>query len=156
MGTLLDINGDFGIPQMVRYRQGEKFDTHFDWYGYPERYGAKWFDRIASFFVYLDGEGVVGGETWFPLIDAGKNAHGKWMRRTGREGEDGGTMFVPKTGNALFWVNLYANGTGDQRVLHAGLPLLEGRKTAMNMWPKKIYKKGWWDTHPHLLRSKGK
>jgi prolyl 4-hydroxylase len=162
MGTLLEIKDEppFGIPQMVRYHQGEKFDIHRDWYGRPERYNGGWFDRVASFFVYLDGDGIVGGETWFPLIDVGEkkngkgNGNGKWMRRTaGGDGEDGGTMFVPKKGNALFWVNLFANGTGDKRVEHAGLPLLDGRKTAMNLWPKKVYEMGWWDEYSHLVHS---
>jgi prolyl 4-hydroxylase len=50
--------------------------------------------------------------------------------------------FVPRGSNALFWVNLYANGTGDERTVHAGLPLLEGRKTAMNIQPRKFYGRG--------------
>lgn len=47
--------------------------------------------------------------------------------------------FRPVRGNALFWVNLDANGTGDSRTLHAGLPLQDGLKTAMNIWPRQYY-----------------
>ncbi|KUJ16185.1 uncharacterized protein LY89DRAFT_669730 [Mollisia scopiformis] len=147
MGTLLDLDGDFGTPQIVRYEKGEKFDTHHDWYDTPQRMKdgtSRWFNRVASFFVYLDGEGVQGGETWFPFIEA-RDGDGKWIR--GEDGEGGGTKFVPRRGNALFWVNLHGNGTGDQRVVHAGLPLAEGRKTAMNIWPRKFYRRerGWWN-----------
>lgn len=151
MGTLLDADGDFGTPQLVRYEVGQKFDTHHDWYEAPQRMrdgGARWFNRIASFFVYLDGHNVTGGETWFPYVEAREGmGAGKWMRREGKgkEGEEGGTVFMPKRGNALFWVNLHANGTGDERVVHAGLPLSGGRKTAMNIWPRKFYKRGWWN-----------
>ncbi|KAE8442562.1 hypothetical protein EG329_003049 [Mollisiaceae sp. DMI_Dod_QoI] len=149
MGTLLDIDGDFGTPQIVRYEKGEKFDTHHDWYDTPQKMrdgSGRWFNRVASFFVYLDEKEIEGGETWFPFVRAREGkGEVKWMRREGKGEEEGGTMFVPKRGNALFWVNLHANGTGDERVVHAGLPLQEGRKTAMNIWPRKFYKRGWWN-----------
>jgi prolyl 4-hydroxylase len=63
-----------------------------------------------------------------------KGEKGKW-----RKHEEGGTAFAPRGGNALFWVDLHGNGSGDGRVVHAGLPLVEGRKTAMNIWPRKFY-----------------
>lgn len=56
-----------------------------------------------------------------------------------REHENGGLAFRPIAGNALFWVNLFANGTGDTRTLHAGLPVGEGTKTAMNIWPRAYF-----------------
>jgi len=56
-----------------------------------------------------------------------------------REHPDGGLAFRPVAGNALFWVNLHANGTGDARTRHAGLPVVAGRKTAMNIWPRQYY-----------------
>jgi prolyl 4-hydroxylase len=151
LGTLLSPIDDFGTPQLVRYEQGQKFDVHHDWYDSPQRINdgsGRFFNRIASFFVYLEAEEgkVRGGETWFPHIEAKENP-GKWGKRVnGMGGEvEKGAMFVPRKGNALFWVNLHANGTGDERVVHAGLPLLSGRKTAMNIWPRKIYerRRGW-------------
>ncbi|TVY21570.1 Prolyl 4-hydroxylase 13 [Lachnellula arida] len=156
--SLLSDSEDFGTPQIVRYAPGQKFDLHYDWYPSPQplsgRRGLS-FNRVASFFVYLDeseaslkkggerdgdGDGDVGGETWFPYIETrgeGKgNGNGgkKW-----RKHEDGGTAFRPRRGNAVFWVNLHGNGTGDERVQHAGLPLREGVKTAMNIWPRRVY-----------------
>ncbi|KAL2070538.1 hypothetical protein VTL71DRAFT_13564 [Oculimacula yallundae] len=150
----------FGTPQIVQYGPGEHFATHHDWYDTPQllrdrdlKIGqgqgqGKWmFNRWASFFVYLD-EGAVGGETWFPYIDisaslpdsSGKGAT-KWRSHRGGDGEGNqGVDFLPKKGNALFWVNLHANGTGDGRVVHAGLRVKEGTKTAMNIWPRVFYK----------------
>lgn len=55
---------------------------------------------------------------------------GRWREH------EGGTAFTPVEGNALFWVNLMPSGRGDKRVMHAGLPVEEGRKTAMNIWPR--------------------
>ncbi|KAL1902428.1 hypothetical protein Sste5346_001409 [Sporothrix stenoceras] len=56
-----------------------------------------------------------------------------------REHENGGMAFRPIAGNALFWVNMFPNGTGDTRTLHAGLPVGEGTKTAMNIWPRAYF-----------------
>ncbi|TVY23685.1 Prolyl 4-hydroxylase [Lachnellula hyalina] len=156
--ALLAPTEDFGTPQIVRYAPGGKFDLHYDWYPAPQplpggRRGVA-FNRVASFFVYLDGlelesesetetevglkkgGGDVGGETWFPYIESGRGREGKgkW-----RNHEDGGTAFVPRRGSVVFWVNLHANGTGDERVQHAGLPLRGGVKTAMNIWPRRVY-----------------
>lgn len=73
-----------------------------------------------------------GGETWFPFVEQVEG-------RGWRPYEKGGTVFTPKSGSALFWVNLFKNGTGDGRVVHAGLPLEGGRKTAMNIWPRRFF-----------------
>lgn len=96
--------------------------------------------------MYLDehdseaggGVGDVGGETWFPYIETGREGEGRGKGKW-RKHEDGGTAFKPRRGNAVFWVNLHGNGTGDERVQHAGLPLREGVKTAMNIWPRRVY-----------------
>ena len=144
LGTILDEDGDFGTPQVVSYRTGEKFDVHHDWYDAPQRLkDGRWFNRIASFFVFLEEEELVGGETWFPylegreMVEGGEDGEMMW-----RMHEDGGVAFKPKGGNAVFWMNLFRNGTGDGRVVHAGLPLGGGTKTAMNVWPRKFYKDG--------------
>lgn len=116
---------------MVRYETGERFDLHHDWYDTPQQVrdgSGRMFNRIASFFVYLEDE-CEEGETWFPYIEGTVDGKGKW-----RKHEDGGLAFSPRTGSALFWVNLHNNRTGDTRVMHAGLPLTSGRKTAMNIW----------------------
>jgi len=144
MGTLLEFTDDLGTPQIVRYEKGQKFDLHHDWYDSPQMLKdgtRRWFNRLGSFFVYLEAKDVEEGETWFPYLKykydglGVKDGHGeKWISG----GEGGGVKFVPRKGSAIFWMNLHRNGTGDERVMHAGLPLKAGRKTAMNIWPRQF------------------
>jgi len=165
MGTMMrDGWDDMGPAQLVRYRAGQRFNIHHDWYTMPRPAPAsdgsarKW-NRVASFFAILQ-DNCTGGETHFPYIGGvappspwGQQAwlggiEGERERRSGadgevqplwREHEDGGLAFRPVAGNAIFWVNLHANGTGDMRTRHAGLPLGDGLKTAMNIWPRQYY-----------------
>ncbi|KAI0131484.1 hypothetical protein F4814DRAFT_457309 [Daldinia grandis] len=146
LGTMLDPSrDDIGPPQLVRYTAGQRFNRHHDWYDRPQptRRGmlgrGKSWNRIASFFAILEDQ-CTGGETWFPFVNttALSKADEKGQRLW-RNHEDGGLAFKPVAGNALFWVNLLQNGTGDERTVHAGLPVVEGLKTAMNIWPRKFY-----------------
>ncbi|EGS18936.1 uncharacterized protein CTHT_0055490 [Thermochaetoides thermophila DSM 1495] len=159
LGTMIrDGWDDMGAPQLVRYREGEKFNHHHDWFENPQMAydgtSRKW-NRVASFFAILQ-DNCTGGETYFPYAKpialpgpwGAKMWHGEVRRQKNkteevkplwREHEDGGLAFRPVAGNAIFWINLHANGTGDTRTLHAGLPLDSGLKTAMNIWPKHFY-----------------
>ncbi|KAI8630795.1 hypothetical protein F5Y19DRAFT_34101 [Xylariaceae sp. FL1651] len=144
MGTMIDPSrDDIGPPQLVRYKAGQLFNKHHDWYDTPQPTrrgmrgrGRSW-NRIASIFAILEDE-CKGGETWFPYID---NTHSRRddTKHLWRSHEEGGLAFRPVAGNALFWVNLHPNGTGDDRTIHAGLMVEEGLKTAMNIWPRKFY-----------------
>ncbi|KAI0376562.1 hypothetical protein F5Y04DRAFT_266066 [Hypomontagnella monticulosa] len=146
LGTMLDpTRDDIGPPQLVRYTAGQRFNRHRDWYERPQpaRKGmlgrGKSWNRIASFFAILQDQ-CTGGETWFPLVNTTApsridgEGRGFWRRP-----DEGGLAFRPVAGNAVFWVNLFANGTGDDRTVHAGLPVEDGLKTAMNIWPRKFY-----------------
>ncbi|KAK1989804.1 hypothetical protein LX36DRAFT_537778, partial [Colletotrichum falcatum] len=144
MGAALAPGRDeVGAPQLVRYAAGQRFGAHRDWYdGFqPDaRTGRdrRW-NRVASFLAVLE-DGCEGGETWFPRVRAATPQHlagERRRRRHWRRHEDGGLAFRPVRGNAVFWVNLHANGTGDERVVHAGLPVVSGVKTAMNIWPRR-------------------
>ena len=158
MGTMMrDGWDDMGPPQLVRYSAGQRFNIHHDWYDVPlwatDGTTRRW-NRVASFFAILD-DNCTGGETHFPYIDGIVSPSprqepawvGSWINAKGdedlrplwRRHEDGGLAFRPVAGNAMFWVNLHPNGTGDTRTMHAGLPLGEGRKTAMNIWPRQYY-----------------
>jgi prolyl 4-hydroxylase len=147
MGTMMPSAYDFGIPQLVRYTAGQRFDNHHDWFEQPQMLmDGRWFNRVASFFVFLETDGVKGGETLFPFIEGvegkfldGKDGKGEKGRDYRKVEGGGGVAFRPVEGNAIFWVNLFANGTGDDRTIHAGMPVLEGRKTAMNIWPRKFF-----------------
>ncbi|KAL8366460.1 hypothetical protein RB595_004983 [Gaeumannomyces hyphopodioides] len=160
-GLFRDGWDDVGPPQLVRYAAGQRFDLHSDWWGVPraaaDGSGRGW-NRLASFLVGLQ-DNCTGGETYFPFVappvapglggeaDEGvlETEDQEMMRRwTGREPvwrrhPKGGVAFRPVAGNAVFWVNLHANGTGDTRTKHAGLPIGEGLKTAMNIWPRQYY-----------------
>ncbi|KIH92393.1 hypothetical protein SPBR_03093 [Sporothrix brasiliensis 5110] len=162
LGTVL-VPGrdDIGAAQLVHYDNGQKFDLHHDWFRQPRLSDAdaaagrrRLYNRVATFFVVLQAN-CTAGETYFPQAvvpgaaktQSGSTAHAQndndgttesslpiW-----REHENGGLAFRPVAGNALFWVNLLANGTGDTRTLHAGLPVGEGTKTAMNIWPRSYF-----------------
>jgi prolyl 4-hydroxylase len=159
LGTALLAPGrdDMGKPQMVRYTAGQKFDLHTDWFARPRitdedarDQRRRMYNRVGTIFVVLQANCSDGGETWFPYVTPGlgvgdktdeqrqllqsKAGGGLW-----RMHEDGGLAFKPIPGNAIFWVNMYANGTGDRRTLHAGLPIKDGVKTAMNIWPRTFF-----------------
>ncbi|KXH35055.1 2OG-Fe(II)oxygenase family Oxidoreductase [Colletotrichum nymphaeae SA-01] len=143
LGTMMAPGRDeIGPPQLVRYTKGQRFNVHHDWYDdfQPDvRTGRrrKW-NRVASFFAILEDE-CTGGETWFPKIEAVTPQHRREEEEATmwRKHNDGGIAFKPVRGNAVFWVNLHGNGTGDGRVVHAGLPVGDGLKTAMNIWPRR-------------------
>lgn len=159
MGTMMRDGWDeMGPPQLVRYGPGQRFNVHHDWYDVPRRAAdgtARTWNRVASFFAVLDAN-CTGGETHFPHVATAIAPQsprkepgwvGGWVNARGEEDarplwrrhERGGLAFRPVAGNAVFWVNLHPNGTGDERTMHAGLPLGEGTKTAMNIWPRQFY-----------------
>ncbi|OIW27776.1 hypothetical protein CONLIGDRAFT_655519 [Coniochaeta ligniaria NRRL 30616] len=152
-GVLDSGRDDMGAPQMVRYTAGQRFDVHADWFARPrmaaEDGGAgrrRLYNRVATIFVVLENNSTGGGETWFPRVDGGGEGLVGGGEREGQLGqsnwrvhEDGGLAFRAVPGNALFWVNLLPNGTGDARVVHAGLPIVDGVKTGMNIWPRTFF-----------------
>ncbi len=149
MGTVVDRSKDaIEPPQMVRYTAGQKFDMHNDWYERPQpewRGRRRAWNRIASFLAILH-DNCTEGETYFPHIRPVTALPPEgWAADSAGEGEvawkpheKGGLMFRPIKGNALFWMNLHnANGTGDARLEHAGLPVKQGVKVAINIWPRR-------------------
>ncbi|CCC07844.1 hypothetical protein SMACR_01409 [Sordaria macrospora] len=160
MGTMLRDGWDeMGPPQLVRYRAGQRFNVHHDWFDRPlmanDGSNRVW-NRVASFFAILQ-DNCTKGETHFPhakpIISPSPWNEPMWrggledqklknvteLKPLWREHEDGGLAFRPVAGNAIFWVNLHPNGTGDERTNHAGLPLGDGLKTAMNIWPRRYW-----------------
>ncbi|KAI1169485.1 hypothetical protein F4777DRAFT_592689 [Nemania sp. FL0916] len=141
LGTILDPNEDeMGVPQLVRYTEGQEYNLHHDWLRIPQAAfdgSPRSFNRVASFFIILQ-DNCTGGETWFPSIKpVAPQSKQQEEGRLWREHEEGGLAFKPVAGNAIFWVNLFPNGTGDTRTVHAGLPVTSGLKTAMNIWPRQ-------------------
>lgn len=155
MGTMMRDDDEMGPPQLVRYTAGQRFNIHHDWFDRPQRAydgSRRVFNRVASFFAILQ-DNCTGGETYFPRV-SGPLTQGEYGRALEgcagpdswgqadpiwRVHEDGGLAFRPIRGNALFWGNLHPNGTGDERTTHAGLPVGDGLKTAMNIWPRQFH-----------------
>lgn len=152
--TMVEGRDEMGSPQLVRYTAAQRFNVHHDWYETPQwAYDGsnRKFNRVASFFAILQ-DNCTDGETYFPYIGgepaqkdssstAGSVGSRRWEKLdpVWRQHEDGGLAFRPVRGNALFWVNLHANSTGDERTMHAGLQVGQGLKTAMNIWPRQFY-----------------
>lgn len=122
--------------QLVRYGVGEEFVLHNDWLENPRHVGGpdgteRLYNRLASLFVYLEDD-CVGGETYFPQVaSVGPTADGTKFSRSA-DGE--GLLVRPRRGNGVFWNTARMNGTGDERMYHAGLPVESGVKTGMNLF----------------------
>jgi prolyl 4-hydroxylase len=160
MGGMFGPEDDFSMPQLVRYGTSQRFDQHMDWF--PQLQLSKFtledgsmvdknWNRMTSFFVFVKAR-CTGGDTHFPKVKLAASSSTMIGGQGGRlaskdaqsmqkfrEHEDGGVAFKPIEGNALFWVNLKPNGAGDNRVVHAGLPLDSGVKVGMNIWPRKVF-----------------
>jgi prolyl 4-hydroxylase len=116
--------------QTVKYETNEAFRPHYDWFAEPEEN-----PRLSTIFGYLECDECVGGSTQFPNL--GGRFSAKWCAFVDCESEDAaaadGIGFKPLVGNAVFWMNYYANGTGHPGVLHAGMPVRQGRKIGLNI-----------------------
>lgn len=135
----------------MRYLPSQRYDLHTDYWTQHqittvEEGTAKgmpvYFNRVASFFVFLR-DNCTEGYTYFPLVEPGsvdlEALYGGKVERGEMDGETMGVRFKPIRGNALFWVNLDEDGKGDTRVVHAGLPVGEGEKIGLNIWPRKYF-----------------
>ncbi|XP_049536171.1 prolyl 4-hydroxylase subunit alpha-1-like [Anopheles darlingi] len=116
--------------QIGNYGVGGHYSTHYD-YDRPAE-GQEAFptlgkgNRIATVMYYLSDVDV-GGATVFPDIGVG---------------------VFPRKGSAIFWYNLYRNGTSDPRTLHAACPVMLGSKWVANQW---IHERGQEFKHPCAL-----
>lgn len=100
---------------------------------------------MSSFFVYVSvSDDIVGGGTQFPLLNAPRDE--KWCGAVSCDsGWEEGVVFRPVERNAVFWRNMVPVGggagkgkmVGDQRVLHAGMPVMRGSKLGMNIWTRE-------------------
>lgn len=124
--------------QLVKYGVGEQYKFHTDWFTNPDNAIASvGGNRISSFFAYVYvSNDTTGGGTNFPILDAPKDE--RWCRVLDcDEPYENGVTFRPIEGNAVYWENLFPNGVGDERMLHAGLPVTTGQKIGMNIWTRQ-------------------
>ena len=100
-------NAECGEPlHMLRYLPGEEFKPHMDWIEGEEN------QRVLTVLVYLNDD-YEGGETAFPQL---------------------GLTVRGRVGDALVFENAFADGRGDPRMEHAGLPVVRGMKWLATRW----------------------
>lgn len=103
--------------QVLHYEVGERFANHFDFFdpAYPGHAHnlALAGQRVFTILLYLNDEGLEGGETDFPVLD---------IRHRGARGD------------ALIFRNLDVDGEPDRRTLHAGLSPTKGEKWLLSTW----------------------
>jgi hypothetical protein len=108
---------NLNAPQVLHYAVGQRFAPHVDFFdpAIPDqaRNIAAVGQRAATALVYLNDEGLEGGETDFPLLS---------LRHRGRRGD------------ALVFFNLDPAGHPDRRTVHAGLPPTRGEKWLLSQW----------------------
>jgi predicted 2-oxoglutarate/Fe(II)-dependent dioxygenase YbiX len=100
---------------ILHYKTGEEYRRHFDFITPSEKHAAELKvsgQRIATFLIYLNDD-FEGGETEFPELNF---------------------RFKGRTGDALAFWNLTAEGEPDKRTLHAGLPPTRGEKWLFSKW----------------------
>jgi prolyl 4-hydroxylase len=102
--------------QAQRYDVGQQFKAHWDFYEPDtqvfQRFAGIRGNRTWTFMIYLN-EDMEGGATRFTEIDL---------------------AFKPKTGMALLWNNLGADGTPNKATMHCGEPVTRGFKLIITKW----------------------
>ncbi|KAL2860578.1 hypothetical protein BJX68DRAFT_225648 [Aspergillus pseudodeflectus] len=113
-----------------RYNVSGHYTHHYDWAGTAKGRGG---DRLSTFMVYLKAE-CKGGGTNFPRLRRPRDK--RWCEFVDCEQEEGreGVTFKPIKGNAVFWENLRADGSGYPETWHAAFPVEQGEKVGLNIW----------------------
>ena len=93
--------------QIANYGVAGHFKSHHDFFDDDD-----YIERTATWMYYLS-DVEAGGQTVFT---------------------DAGVAIPPAKGNAVFWYNVYLNGSPDLFTAHASCPVLYGNKWAANKW----------------------
>jgi len=113
-----------------RYTMGGHYTYHYDWSTATPKSG-----RVSSFMVYVAAN-CTGGGTHFPRLP--KPADRAWCKFLECDVQDErlneGVVFKPVAGNAVYWENMRADGSGYRESWHAGLPVERGVKVGLNVW----------------------
>jgi prolyl 4-hydroxylase len=115
--ALLGLEAAIGEPvQGQRYRPGQEFKAHNDWFytseGYWPQEEARGGQRSWTAMAYLNAV-AAGGATAFALL---------------------GLEIEPKPGVLLLWNNALPDGRPNQATLHAGQPVVGGTKYIITKW----------------------
>ncbi len=98
--------------QAQSYEVGEEFKQHFDFNSETSKLVEDIGQRTWTFMIFLN-EVEQGGETEFPRL---------------------GIQYTPRQGSAIVWRNLDLAGSPNPFTLHAGKPVLKGRKAIITKW----------------------
>ena len=110
--------------QVVRYLSGQKFDIHTDHLNEFNDLPCR--GRLATCLIYLNSN-FTGGETSFPHFNADVTP------KKGTAVFFWNTLETPgNTNNVKYDPYMYLNV--DDRLQHAGLPVLDGVKWVCNRW----------------------
>lgn len=96
--------------QVMRYRPGQRYDAHYDYFSESSPNLAHGGQRVATVLMYLrtpDG----GGQTHFPHVH--------------------GLSVTPRAGMAVYFEY---GGADREKTLHASLPVTEGEKMIATVW----------------------
>ena len=141
--------------QAVKYHVGKQFKNHYDWGPTDSN------PRISTFFVYAACDQSMeestnstqganaqanrnlrlttceGGATNFPDYEV--EIPTSWCDVVDCRDEDqlGGVSFRAIPGNAVFWSNVYPNGSYHMGTMHAGVPIKSGTKVGLNIWTRR-------------------
>ena len=115
--ALLGVDAAIGEPvQGQRYRPGQEFKPHNDWFYVTESYWpeeeARGGQRSWTAMAYCNTV-AAGGETAFTLL---------------------GFQIEPKAGALLLWNNALPDGRPNEATLHAGTPVVAGTKYVITKW----------------------
>jgi hypothetical protein len=102
--------------EVLHYAVGERYKPHVDFFhpalsNFAEQMRVKG-QRVKTCLIYLN-DNYEGGETDFPKL---------------------GIRFRGRVGEALIFENVLANGIGDMKTLHTGLPPMRGEKWLLSQW----------------------
>lgn len=102
--------------QVVRYKPGQKYDAHYDWFDPDQREQLTWGgQRATTLFVYLSESPA-------------------WETTGGTEFPMAGIVAKPPQGTAILFRDTHPNGTVDYRTFHGGLPPSNSTKYGLNVW----------------------
>ncbi len=107
---------------VLRYAVGEEYRPHRDYLApaallQPPLAGQ----RLRTVFAYLT-DVEAGGETDFPLL---------------------GLRVAPRRGRVVLFDNVHADGAPDTNTLHAGMPVIAGRKWLATLWLREHAVRPW-------------
>jgi prolyl 4-hydroxylase len=117
MSDVLGIDNDYAeTMQGQRYRQGQEFKSHHDFFhpsqSYWEKEGPSGGQRSWTAMIFLN-EPEEGGATEFPHLGIGVR---------------------PQTGMMLIWNNVKPDGSLNYKTLHTGTPVKKGVKHVITKW----------------------